>query len=131
MSPQPHAGPLATPTVFVIDDDVVVRESTKALLEARHYAVEAFSSGHELLARADGTAADCLLLDIQMPGMSGIEVVRVLRQRGDATPVILVSGAISQATHAQAEMLGVRLLEKPIPLANLVAAIEQALARAG
>lgn len=111
----------------MIDDDVVVRESVRALLEVRHYAVEEFSSGQALLERADGVAADCLLLDVQMPGMNGIEVVRALRQRGHATPVILMSGAVTHSTSAQAEMLGVRLLEKPVRPAALVAAIEQAL----
>jgi len=119
----------ATPTIFVVDDDEVVRESLKAFLEASRYAVEDFSSGEALLARVDGGSADCVLLDIAMPRMSGIEAVQALRRRGYALPVILMTGAATRTTHVQAKSMGVRLLEKPIPPAALVSAIEQALGR--
>ena len=122
---QPHTAP----TIFVIDDDEVVRESLRVFLEASHYDVEDFCSGEALLARVDGRSADCLLLDICMPRMSGIEALQVLRRKGYSAPVILMTGAASRSTHAQARGMGVRLLEKPIQPAVLVTAIEQALGR--
>ncbi|MBV8536487.1 MAG: response regulator [Alphaproteobacteria bacterium] len=117
------------PTIFVIDDDEVVRESLRVFLEASHYAVEDFCSGEAFLARVDGHGADCVLLDISMPRMSGIEALQALRRKGYTAPVILMTGAASHATHVQAQRMGVRLLEKPIPPAMLVTAIEQALGR--
>ncbi len=122
---QPHTAP----TIFVIDDDEVVRESLRVFLEASHYDVEDFCSGEALLARLDGRSADCVLLDISMPRMSGIEALQVLRRRGYTAPVILMTGAASRATRVQAQRMGVRLLEKPIPPPMLVTAIEQALGR--
>ncbi len=117
--------------IFVVDDDDVVRESVKVLLEARHYVVEDFASGRALLEREPGATADCLLLDVNMPTMNGIEVVQALRQQGDRTPVILMTGMPSQSKCAQARAMGVRLLEKPIPPVALVSAIEQTLGGQG
>lgn len=117
-----------TRTIFVIDDDDVVRDSLRALLEARQYAVRDFASGREFLERRDGAKADCVVLDINMPQMSGLEVLRALRKAGDATPVLLVTGQGSPAIYAQARALGVPLLDKPTPHTALFAAIERAIA---
>lgn len=115
-------------TIFVIDDDEVVRDSLKALLESRGYAVWDFASGRDYLQRRDGVEADCVVLDVQMPLLSGLEVVRTLRKAGDRTPVLLLTGYGSAAIYAQARALGVPLLDKPTPQAALFAAIEQAIA---
>lgn len=114
-------------TIFVIDDDDVVRESLKALLEARQYVVQDFSSGVEFLGRRDGQPADCVVMDVHMPRMTGFQVVKQLRQAGDATPVILVTGAGDARAAFEARALGVLLLEKPVPPPAIIAAIEQAL----
>jgi two-component system response regulator FixJ len=129
MSSGPQTGPHTAFTIFVVDDDEVVRESLRVFLEASHYTVEDFCSVEALLTRVDGGNADCVLLDIRMPRMNGIEALQVLRRRGYTAPIILMTGAASHASRAQAQSMGVALLEKPIPPAILVTAIEQALGR--
>ena len=117
-----------THTIFVIDDDDIVRDSMKALLETRHYSVREFSSGREFLQRRDGIKADCLVVDIHMLPMNGLEVVKALRKSGDETPVLLMTGRGDAVIRAQAKALGVPLLDKPMPHAAFLAAIEEACA---
>ena len=120
MANQPQA-------VFVVDDDDVVRDSLKALLEARGFAVEDYGSGREFLAA--GGAVACLLLDIHMPEMSGLDLLRQLRGQGDSTPVILMTGRRDPTTEDQAKPLGIiALLDKPLAPPALFAAIQEALA---
>ena len=122
------ATPTPTETIFVIDDDDVVRDSMKVLLEARHYTVQEFSSGPDFLQRRDGVRAGCVVVDIHMLPMNGLEVVKALRKAGDQTPVLLVTGRGDPVIRAQAKALGVPLLDKPMPHATFLAAIETAIA---
>ncbi|MBV8536928.1 MAG: response regulator [Alphaproteobacteria bacterium] len=118
------------PVIFVVDDDDVVRDSLKVLLELRNYRVHDFGSAAAFLAaRAEAVEpATCLVLDIHMPDMTGIELLRRLRSEGDRTPAILITGRRDPATQAQAQSLGVTaLLDKPISHPALFSAIEQAL----
>jgi len=115
------------PTIFVVDDDDGVRDSLKALLETRHFSVVDFESGEAFLQGSNDTATGCLILDIHMPGMSGLDVLRTLRTQGDLLPVILVTGRRDAAAKAQAEALGaLTLLDKPISSPALFAAIDHA-----
>jgi two-component system response regulator FixJ len=116
-------------TVFIVDDDEVVRDSLKVLLESRQFTVEDFASGRDFLDRRDGSQAGCLVLDIHMPDMTGIDLLRRLRKEGDPIPVIMVTGRQDAAIRAQAESLGaLAFLDKPIAHKQLFAAIEKALA---
>jgi len=118
---------VSSPIIHVVDDDDIVRDSLKVLLETREFPVRDFSSGADFLARRDGRAA-CLILDIHMPDMTGIEVLRRLRQDGDRMPVIMVTGKWDAATRAQAEALGVAaFLDKPVSPARLFAEIGKAI----
>ncbi len=118
----------STPTVFLVDDDDFVRDSLAALLEAYDFKVEAFSSGRDFLAERNGHAEGCLLLDIHMPGLSGLDLLKKLRAEQEATPVILITGRRDRAIEEQAKALGaIALLDKPVPPAALVAALRQAL----
>lgn len=92
------------------------------------YAVKDFASGREFLQQQHVRGADCVILDVHMPHMSGLEAVRSLREAGDATPVLLVTGRSTPAIYAQAKAMGVSVLEKPMPHAVLVTAIERAIA---
>ena len=116
-----------TPTIFVIDDDDVVRDSVTVLLETRHYAVTAFSSADAFLRRDHGAAGDCMILDLHMPGMTGLDLLKQLRQSGDAMPAILITGRFDSSVQAEARKLGVTLLEKPISPQLLFAAIKDAM----
>jgi two-component system, LuxR family, response regulator FixJ len=117
-----------TPTIFVIDDDEVVRDSLKALLETRQFAVEEFTSAADFLARRDHHASACLILDVHMPEMSGTELLRRLRAQGDRIPTVLITGRRDRAAEEQAKALGVvALLDKPVAHRVLFQAIETAL----
>jgi FixJ family two-component response regulator len=119
------------PVIVVVDDDEVVRDSLKVLLELRKYQVRDFGSAAAFLSsRAGATAAvaACLVLDIHMPEMTGIELLRRLRSEGDHTPAILITGRRDAATQTQAQSLGaVALLDKPISHPALFSAIEHVL----
>lgn len=119
------------PTILIVDDDDVVRDSLKVLLELRQFAVRDFGSARAFLAeRQDTQAPGCLVLDIHMPEMSGLELLQALRSKGDRLPVILVTGRRDAAAQSQAQALGVvAFLDKPISHPALFAAIDQALKR--
>jgi FixJ family two-component response regulator len=117
-----------TPTIYVVDDDEMVRDSLKALLESHHFRVHDFDSAAAFLNHADSTRRACLVLDIHMPGMTGLELLRILRQRSRAIPTILITGRTDSAARAQAHALGaIALLDKPLAYPELFSAIEQAL----
>lgn len=115
-------------TVCVIDDDEVVRDSLSALL-SRQYTVHEFPSGMDYLNRAGGVIPGCLLVDMHMPEMTGIELLKILRAQGNNVATVMMTGRKSAAIEADARALGVvALLDKPAPHTELYAAIEKALA---
>ena len=117
------------PTIYVVDDDEVVRDSLKALLESRHFNVLDFESGREFLERRAVSAASCLILDVHMAGMSGLELLKILRDQGDSLPTVLITGRIDPTVRAEAKALGaVATLDKPVSHQLLFATIQQALA---
>lgn len=116
------------PTIFVIDDDEMVRDSLKALLESRNFTVVDFDSGRQFLSAGHATGRACLVLDVHMPDMTGIELLRLLRSRGNAIPTILITGRTDLSVQMQAKELGVvALLDKPVSHAVLFDTIRQAL----
>lgn len=82
----------ATPTVFVVDDDDAVRQSMLYLLRSVGLAAEVFSSGNEFLETFDPARQGCLVLDIRMPGLSGLELQGRLTALGSLLPIIFVTG---------------------------------------
>ncbi|TIN72752.1 MAG: response regulator [Mesorhizobium sp.] len=79
------------PLVSIVDDDESVRESLPDLLREFGYRVEAFSSAERFLASGDEVGTSCLILDIAMPGMTGTELLRNLRDRGQQVPIIFIT----------------------------------------
>jgi two-component system, LuxR family, response regulator FixJ len=117
-------------TVFIIDDDEMVRDSLKALLEAHRFRVQEFGSGRQYLATRDGSIRGCLLLDMHMPDMSGLDLLEALRNRGDDVPVVVFSGRSDPVLDARAKALGAsEVLDKPVGYKRLLAAIQQAVAQ--
>jgi two-component system, LuxR family, response regulator FixJ len=115
------------PTVFIVDDDDAARGSMAFLLETCGYEVRAFADGPTFLAAVEEALPDCVLLDLAMPGMDGIEVLRVLRSRGARTPVVLVTGHGQDEPSEPLSALGVTaVLPKPCTDEQLTAAIEAA-----
>ena len=100
--------------VFVLDDDDAVRDSLKALLESAGLEVEIFGSGKEFLSDLDPTRGGCLVLDVRMPGLSGLEIQEKLAEKGNAMPVIIITGHGDIPIAVQAMKAGaVDFIEKP------------------
>jgi two-component system response regulator FixJ len=118
-------------TVHVIDDDQAMRDSLDFLLGVQGYNVAVYSSAAEFLAALPGLPAqDCVLSDISMPGMSGIELVRQLKERGAKLPVILMTGHADVPMAVEAMKAGVSdFIEKPFAQEVLLDAINTALTR--
>ena len=115
--------------IAVIDDDETVRDSLRALLEAHSFAVADFGDGDSFLDRHRDTAADCVILDVHMPGKTGLDVLKALRDAGDMTPVILITGRSDRLIEAKAKVeASVTILDKPVAQALLFRAIDSALA---
>jgi FixJ family two-component response regulator len=114
-------------TVAVIDDDCDVRESLEVLLAALGYDTELFDSAESFLAAAATSKASCLLVDIHLGDISGIELVRQLAAEGIKCPVIFMTGRNDDNIRSQAKAAGcIAFLNKPFPAELLRDAIRQA-----
>src|SRR5882757_5849774 len=113
--------------VAVVDDDPSMLRAAGALLTARGFAIEVFASAEEFLGREAGIQVDCLLLDINLGGISGIELRRQLTASGSRLPVIFMTALDDEAVRGQALKAGcVACLRKPFPARQLFDAIEKA-----
>jgi FixJ family two-component response regulator len=119
-----------TPVVFVVDDDVSVRESLELLIQASGWRAETFGSAREFLARPRSTVPSCLLLDVALPDLNGLDLQkRVVAERSDL-PIIFITGCGDVFMSVQAMKAGaVEFLTKPFDDEILLSAIEQALER--
>jgi FixJ family two-component response regulator len=115
--------------VLVVDDDPSTRQSVARLLRVRGLDAAVFGSGEELLARADLRTALCAVLDIQLPGISGIQLRRQLAGMQAALPVIFITANDTDATRRSAEEAGcVAYLSKPFTQQTLSDAVDVAVA---
>lgn len=115
-------------TVYVIDDDEPVRDSVALLLEARALAVQSFASGPEFLDAAASLAPGCVVTDMRMPEMDGIELLHRLRQRNLHLPVIVMTAHGEVSLAVQALKAGATdFIEKPFPGEVLIDAVLAAL----
>jgi two-component system, LuxR family, response regulator FixJ len=103
----------AGPVVIVVDDDVAVRNSLKFSLEVEGFVVRAYPGGTELLKDAELQRAGCLVIDQNLSGMNGLEVVARLRARDVAVPAILITSYPTAALRDRAAAAGVAIVEKP------------------
>lgn len=117
-------------TVFVVDDDEAVRRSLARLLRAAGWSVEAFPSAQEFLERPPYFGTGCVLLDVQMPEMTGPELHRQMSQRGLTLPVVFLTGHGDVPTSVQAMKKGAMdFLLKPVDDGILLQTIHKAVAR--
>ena len=115
-------------TVFVVDDDWCVRRALSRLLQSARYQTQSFGSSSEFLAAYDPDAAGCVLLDLAMPDMSGLDLQAYLAASGWFRPIIFLSGKGSIATSVAAMRAGaVTFLTKPAVSRDLFAAIDEGL----
>jgi FixJ family two-component response regulator len=118
------------PVVVVVDDDSSVLDALRRLLTAEGYRVLVFSSSSELLARGPLAEPGCLLLDVYLPDVIGLELDHILRERGWNVPVIYMTGRADVPTSVRAMKAGaVDFLTKPIDAEDLLEAVGRALAR--
>ena len=118
------------PTVYVVDDDVDVLKAIARLLESIGLNVATYSSPHQFLQSYDRNAPGCLVLDLALPGLNGLDVQRVLEQRASVLPIVFLSGRGDIAASVQAMKHGAAdFLTKPIDDTALIAAVQEALAR--
>lgn len=118
------------PTVFVVDDDADLREALVQLLETAGLAVEGYPDGPSFLAAFGRDRAGCLLLDVAMPGMTGLEVQAALKARGEVVPIVFLTGHGDIPMAVRALQAGaVDFLEKPVTGARLVEHVRRALTK--
>ncbi len=117
-----------TQTVFVVDDACEVRISVSRLLGALDYTVSAFESAERFLREQDPDAPGCVLLDLVMPGISGLDTQRALEDSGSPRPIVFLSGQGDIQASVNAMKAGaVDFLTKPIEETRLVRAVDRAL----
>jgi FixJ family two-component response regulator len=119
------------PVVFVVDDEAGIRSALRRLLKLAGLTVETYSSGPEFLEKAQLQSAGCVLLDMRMPQMSGLEVQARLNERRIALPVIFLTGAADVPMAVAAMRNGAQdFIEKPFDDQQLVARVRQLLEQA-
>ncbi len=119
---------LPSPTVLLVDDEPLVRRAVGRLLRAEGFQVAAFGSSREFLAAHDPAAPGCLVLDMAMPGLNGLELQQILAGGGSALPIIFLTGRADVPMCAQAMKRGAAdFLTKPVNGADLLAAVRRAL----
>jgi len=118
------------PTVYVVDDDASIRELVAWLMRRDGIAVATYASAREFLAACPPGAPGCLVLDLYLPGMSGLDLQRDLAGRGIAMPVIFLSGRADVPKAVQAVKHGaIDFIEKPFDYKRMVALVREGLAR--
>jgi FixJ family two-component response regulator len=118
---------ISEPTAFLVDDDAGVRAALRRGLAAAGIQVLAFDSADSFLAVHEPSLPGCLVADVAMPGMSGLELQALLKSRGCHRPIIFVTAKGSIPMSVQAMRAGaVTFLAKPVRLAELVAAVREA-----
>jgi FixJ family two-component response regulator len=112
---------------FVVDDDQAILKSISRLLGAKGYQVEVFRSGEEFLDKHKSNAAGCAILDMCMPGLSGLDIQRKLASANIDRPIIFLSGASEVASSVRAMKAGaVDFLTKPFDAKDLITAVAAA-----
>lgn len=120
----------AAPLVFVVDDDASVRKSLARLVKAAGYETETFASVRDFLDRRPYDGPCCLVLDVRMPGLTGLDLQDALRAAGQRLAIVFITGYRDVSVSVKAMKGGaVDFLTKPVDEGTLLRAIEQAVAR--
>jgi len=119
-----------TPIVFVVDDDFSVREALESLIREAGWRPESFKSAQEFLARPRVLVPSCLVLDVSLPGVNGLELQSMIAAERVDLPIIFITGHANVPMSVKAMKAGaVEFLTKPVPEDALIGAIESAIAR--
>ena len=123
-----NSQPNEAPTVFIVDDDEYVRETLKAILEDDGRTVRDFATGEEFIELYKPGVDGCLLADVNLPGMDGVELLRRLNDSGEPLPTIIITGNGCIPMAVEAMRAGAAdVVEKPVGAKQLLACIDQAL----
>lgn len=126
----PSLDPEGRPQVWVVDDDPAVRTALGRLLRTTALGVETFGSGPELLARLAQARPRCLVLDVAMPELTGLDLLHLLHELGEPIPVIFVTGEGDVVSSVEAMKGGaIDFLEKPVDADALLGAVMRGLAQ--
>lgn len=118
-----------TTVVSIVDDDDAVRTATQTFVRSLGYKTAAFASAEDFLEAPERETADCLIADIQMPGMSGLDLQRALAERRPGLPIIFITAFPEERIRQQAMAAGAAgMLAKPYDGDTLIECIEKALA---
>lgn len=116
--------------ISIVDDDRSFRDSMRRLLQSRGYAVAVFPSAADFLTSPKLDTTACLVADVQMPEMTGVELYRYLIDSGHAIPTILVTAYPDDSVQAQMRSLGIQCyLRKPLEEADLIDCLRSAFSR--
>ena len=119
------------PLVAIVDDDESHRRATRSLLRSAGFTTATFSDAESFLSSTNRAGAACLVADMRMPGMSGLELYEALVASGEAIPTVLITAYPEDITRVRARAAGIScLLGKPFAPDELLECIRQALARA-
>lgn len=122
--------PTVTPIVFIVDDDVSVRESLELLVRSENWTPETFTSAQEFLDRPRTLIPSCLVLDLSLPGLDGLDLQKRLAMQHIDVPIIFITGYGDVPKSVQAMKAGaLEFLVKPIDNNALISAIQKALER--
>jgi FixJ family two-component response regulator len=117
------------PVISVVDDDASIRAAADSLLRARGYNVSTFASAAEFLRSRQLDETSCVITDVRMPDMSGVELQTVLRKQGRSTPFIFITAFPEESARLRALHDGaVCFLSKPFDAPTLIRCVEAALA---
>lgn len=119
---------MRTPTIYIIDDDRMARESLKWLIESAGLPVQVYDSGLHFLDQVEASMSGCVLLDVRMPDINGMELYAKLKQREIMLPVIIVTGHADVAMAVRAMKAGAYdIIEKPYNDALMLERVQNAL----
>jgi FixJ family two-component response regulator len=128
--PRLLAMPPGTPTVVVVDDDISIRESLELLIQSEGWQPALFESAQEFLAQLPSVVPSCLILDINLPDLSGLDIQQRISDEKFSTPIIFITGYGDIPTSVRAMKAGAaEFLTKPLDDAILVGAIREAVLR--
>jgi FixJ family two-component response regulator len=128
--PRLPAMPPSRPTVVVVDDDISVRESLELLIQNEGWEPALFESAQEFLARLPTVVPSCLILDVNLPDLSGLDIQQRISQEKSSTPIIFITGFGDIPTSVRAMKAGAaEFLTKPLDSEVMIEAIREAVLR--
>jgi CheY-like chemotaxis protein len=115
------------PRLLIVDDEADVRNFLKEELSRENFQISTASNGADAIVAAAEQSYDVIILDMLMPGLDGIQVIRVLRKVIPGTPIVGLTGYVGRGYMAQASKFGVVCLSKPVVIADLLKEINKVL----